>query len=119
MLSGDTFKDECMHDTPLFGNLLIAYLLASILFVILYVYFGRPPRNDETAESYRNRTKKGLIFGFSIGSIVFIPQLFFMSSMELDFNFGMRLLEAVYHVVQITVAGVIIAHIMGTPAREK
>jgi hypothetical protein len=119
MLAEDTFKDECMQDTPLFLNMLVGYLLASILFVVLYVYFGRPPRNDDTAESYRNRTRKGIIYGFSIGSMVFIPQLFFMSSMELDFNFGMSLLEAVYHVVQITVAGVIIAHIMGTPAREK
>ena len=106
-----------MRETPLFLNLLIGYLIASAVFVVTYIYFGRSPRIGESENQYRSRTQKGLMYGVSIGSLLFIPAVFIMSSVEIDYNLGVNLLDSIYHVIQITVAGIVVAHILGMPPR--
>lgn len=113
----ETFSDASMRETPLFLNLLVGYLIASVVFTITYIYYGRPPRYSETEHNYRSRTQKGLLYGFSVGSLIFIPTTFIMSSVVIDYNLGLNLLDGIYHTLQLTIGGVIIAHILGTPAK--
>lgn len=114
----DYFSDTGNRETPLFANLLVGYLIASILFVMAYVYYGRPPRNDESKDHSRDRTAKGALFGFTVGSLVFIPAAFIMSSIKVDFDLTRELVDGIYHVIQIIIGGIIIAHLLGTPARS-
>jgi hypothetical protein len=108
-----------MRETPLYANIIIGYLIVSILFVLVYIHYARPPRTWEKEKNYRSRTQKGMLYGFSVGSLVFIPGIFIMSSIEIDFNLSRSLLEAIFHVFQLTLAGLIIAHLLGTPTPLK
>ena len=114
---GESFKDPFVKTVPDLIPLAIGIIIASAIFTAIYVYFARRPQTSHINQEIRSRTSKGAIYGFAMGLFLFAPATIIDFAVLENVNLTNHIIAAGFHVVQFVVAGILIAHILGKPAR--
>ena len=106
-----TFIPKLTTEWPI----LISAIVSSFLFVIIYVQWGRPPRQYHKNDNLKKRMLrewwfKGLLFGLAIGLLITIPNAI-IELVEPGFNIA-DWFHPIIEVLTYSLNGVIIAKIL-------
>ena len=90
---------------------IVGLVVFGLMFSVGYLMFARPPRpfQDQNRMTL-TRILKGGIFGFVVGSIFYIPEIFLADP---SVGIGALILGSVYEIAQLTVIGAVVGLIQG------
>jgi len=110
---GKNYMSSITKDMPDVLYMSIGYLVAAIMFCLIYTNYARISRIPFDPKESENiyRLRKGLKYGLSIGVLVFIPTAAFNYAVIDGLNVGNQFIDAIVHVIQFGIVGIATAFI--------
>ena len=105
-----------MREMPLLGPNLVGYLIGGFLLSTIYALYVWPNKiidsTQEGGPGHQSKSKRGRIFGLIISLLIFLPTAFIYHSLFEDWSLKVGLVEVVFRIVQFSIAGMIVAHML-------
>ena len=97
------------REEPMLLWIFAGILVFSLAFCHIYIKIVERPRGIKATDL----TRRGASYGLAVSVLVFVSMAFVMYGVRDGIPFSEFAVDAIFRVVQITVLGVIVAHIIG------